>query len=205
MGAISAHVLQFKISLIGSKPLIWRRIQVLDSYSFYDLHIAIQDAMGWEDYHMHQFIIYTGDKKLQQRTCIGIPDDVMGDDSNLAGWETKIVDYLAGNEKHKIIYDYDFGDGWEHLIKFEGCFKQDPTINQYPICCDGAMACPPEDSGGIYGYYDLVDAIKDKNHPEHQERLEWLGYEFNPDEFNKEEIRFRNPKASLKEFLVRLI
>ena len=80
MGSISAQVLQFKISLMDSKPLIWRRIQVLDSYSFYDLHVAIQDAMGWKDYHFHQFIIYKGDKRTTQPTYIGIPngDDVQG-------------------------------------------------------------------------------------------------------------------------------
>ncbi len=202
MKLLTKPILQFKISLIDSKPLIWRRIQIVESSSFYDLHVAIQDAMGWEDYHMHQFIIYTGStKKTTQRTCIGIPDDDMGDDSNLAGWETKIVDYLGGNEKRKIIYEYDFGDSWEHLIEFEGYFDKDHSVKKYPICCDGEMACPPEDSGGTWGYYDMLDAVNDKNHPNHAETLEWLGDKFNPEVFDKTTVKFHNPKTRLKEFL----
>ena len=203
MTSISGQILQFKISLIGSNPLIWRRIQVPDSYSFHDLHVAIQDAMGWEDHHLHQFIIYTGDKKLQQRTLIGIPDGSLGDDSALAELDTKVLDFLVKDEQSKIIYEYDFGDSWEHLIEFEGYFKKDPAVKEYPICIDGAMACPPEDSGGIYGYYDMIDAIKDKNHPQYQEYLEWLGYVFNPDKFNKAKVKFRNSKTSLKKLLAR--
>ena len=157
--------------------------------------------MGWKDYHFHQFIIYKGDKRTTQPTYIGIPNGDMDDDSHLTGWETKVADYLGESEKYKIIYEYDFGDSWAHLLTFEGYVEKDPAVKKYPICCDGAMSCPPEDSGGTYGYYDLVDIIKDKNHPEHQERLEWLGYELNPKEFNKEKIRFRNPKIKLKEFL----
>ena len=108
------QILQFKISLIDSDPLIWRRIQIAETYSFYDLHVAIQDAMGWEDCQLHQFIIYTGAKKrTEQRTFIGIPDDDSGD--TLAGWETMVSDYLISDEKRRIIYEYDFGDSWEHL------------------------------------------------------------------------------------------
>ena len=194
------QILQFKISLIDSDPLIWRRIQIAETYSFYDLHVAIQDAMGWEDCHLHQFIIYTGAKKrTEQRTFIGIPDDDSGD--TLAGWETMVSDYLISDEKRRIIYEYDFGDSWEHLIEFEGYFDKDPEIKKYPICCDGKMACPPEDSGGIGGYYGMLEAITHKEHPDHEEILEWLGDEFNPNEFDKTKIKFHNPKTRLKTFL----
>ena len=200
MNLLTKPILQFKISLIDSKPLIWRRIQIIDSSSFYDLHVAIQDAMGWEDCHLHQFIISTGSKRTAQRTLIGIPDDVLGDDSALSGWETKVCDYLDIKEKHKIIYEYDFGDSWEHLIEFEGRFEKDPNV-KYPICCDGKMACPPEDSGGMWGYSDKLDAINDKNHPDHEDVLEWLGVEFNPAEFDKTTVTFHNPQVRLKTFL----
>ena len=202
MKQLTKPILQFKISLIDSKPLIWRRIQMMESCSFYDLHVAIQDAMGWEDCHLHQFIIYTGaTKKVQQRKFIGIPDDSFGDSDTLPEWETKVYDYLNSDEKRKIVYDYDFGDSWDHLVEFEGYFDKDPEINTYPICCDGAMACPPEDSGGLGGYYDMLDAINDKNHRNQEEYLEWIGDEFDPKEFDKMAVKFHNPKVRLKNFL----
>lgn len=195
-------ILQFKISLIDSSPLIWRRIQIAETCSFYDLHVAIQDVMGWEDCHLHQFIIYTGAKKRsEQRTFIGMPDDAFGESDTLVSWETKVGAYLASEEKRRIIYEYDFGDSWEHLIEFEGYCDKDPEVKKYPICYDGKMACPPEDSGGLGGYYGMLDAAADKNHPEHEEILEWLGNEFNPNEFDKATVKFHNPKIRLKNLL----
>lgn len=202
MKLLPKPILQLKISLIGSKPLIWRRIQMVETCSFYDLHVAIQDAMGWEDYHLHRFMIYTGTKRPEQRTLIGIPDEVMGDDSPLAGWETKVSDYLVCDEKCKIIYKYDYGDNWEHLVEFEGCFDKDPEVKKYPICCAGKMACPPEDSGGLGGYYGMLEAITDESHPDHKDILEWIGDEFDPKKFDKAAVKFHNSKIKLKDFLI---
>lgn len=193
-------ILQFKISLIDSDPLVWRRLQIAETCSFYDLHVAIQDVMGWEDCHLHQFIIYTGArKKSEVRTFIGIPDDDSAD--TLAGWETKVVDYLISDEKRKIIYEYDFGDSWEHLVEFEGFFDKNLEVKKYPICVDGKMACPPEDSGGIGGYYGMLEAFTNKKHPDHEEILDWLGDEFDPNKFDKTKIKFHNSKTRLKNFL----
>src|SRR5436305_1600776 len=106
-------VFQFKITLQEIHPQIWRRIQISDLYTFWDLHVAIQDAMGWWDYHLHDFKVInpmTGEKEH-----MGIPADDDFDILNtLPGWNFKVRDYIHANEK--IIYSYDYGDGWKHIV-----------------------------------------------------------------------------------------
>jgi len=176
------QVFQFKITLLDSNPAIWRRIQISDLCTFWSLHVAIQDAMGWEDYHLHDFKVK--DPKNPENVKglrIGIPmDDDFEEYKLLAGWETKVSEYLNVNKT--ILYTYDYGDGWEHEIEFEGLFAKSPVI-KYPVCLAGANACPPEDVGGIGGYYEYVKAITDKNHPEYKHYLEWRG-KFNPTKFD---------------------
>src|SRR5437762_7386745 len=88
------HVCQFLIVLPNTDPLVWRRIQVPESYSFWDLHVAIQDAMGWKDYHLHEFIVI--DSKTGRTTRIGIPDDEMPDERPcLAGWKITIARFFT--------------------------------------------------------------------------------------------------------------
>jgi hypothetical protein len=86
-------------------------------------------------------------------------------------------------EKEKFIYEYDFGDSWEHEILVEKIFPIEKG-GQYPICLKGKRACPPEDCGGIWGYSEFLDAIEDVSHPEHDDMLEWIGGEFDPEEFD---------------------
>ncbi|MDP8052872.1 plasmid pRiA4b ORF-3 family protein, partial [Pasteurella atlantica] len=157
-------ILQFKIELLDSSPTIWRRIQVPENYSFWDLHIAIQDSMGWLDYHLHQFMIKQPHKR--KYTVIGIPFD---ENDTLAGWDIKISDYfreLGINAS----YEYDFGDGWEHKITLEGKFLAEKGI-KYPICTKGERACPPEDCGGPMGYDELLDILSDKKHPSYDDMI----------------------------------
>lgn len=191
------QILQFKITLLDTKPIIWRRIQILENCTFWDLHVAIQSAMGWEDCHLHQFIVYSGENKRQtDRIFIGLPDN-SGLEDTLSDWETAVINYLDTDGKRKIIYEYDFGDGWEHEIKFEGYF--DKIITQkYPCCIDGALACPPEDVGGIGGYYDFLEAIKDKTHPAHEDCLNWIGSKYNPEKFDAKKVKFKNANMRLK-------
>jgi len=152
-------VFQFKITLQEIEPAIWRRIQVPSTYSFWDLHVAIQDAMGWLDYPLHSF---ESDKKSgRKQTVIGIPGEDYGDTRTITGWEMKITDrFLVPGQTMK--YDYDFGDGWHHEILFEGILLADPSV-QYPVCLTGMRACPPEDFGGIPGYYELIKSRKSGN------------------------------------------
>lgn len=185
------RVYQFKISLSGIRPPIWRRIQVPETYSFWDLHIAIQDVMGWDDCHLHEFRILS--PILRQEVRIGIPvDDHMFLDSALHPcWEMKIADYFT-QEKTSASYVYDFGDGWIHKITLEKIILRDKS-DKYPTCIKGKRACPPEDCGGVGGYYNLLEIIKNPEHERYREMTEWLGEGFNPECFDIEDVSFDNP------------
>jgi hypothetical protein len=188
-------VYQFKMVLEGIEPEIWRRVQVPESYSFWDFHVAIQDAMGWEDCHLHEFTLTN--PKTQQQEFIGIPDDEgWGGRQILPGWDLKIADYFS-DQNTTAHYDYDFGDGWEHKIILEEILPLEGG-EKYPKCLDGKRACPPEDCGGIWGYEELILIFKEPNHPDYQEKLQWLGKKFNAEAFKPELVKFSNPKKRWK-------
>jgi len=185
-------IFQFKITLQETEPVIWRRIQISDAYSFWDLHVAIQDSMGWLDYHLHNFEII--DPLTKKKQLMGIPDDEGFDcEKTLSGCEYRIKDYIAAN--NKMLYLYDYGDNWLHLIEYEGLYIKE-VGRKYPICLAGKQACPPEDVGSISGYYNFLDAIKDPSHEDHGAMLEWMGEKiYDPEDFNPEKVKFYNPKA----------
>ena len=186
-------IYQFKITLRDSKPPIWRRIQVPDTYTFWDLHIAIQDVFGWSDYHLHEFEMIHPSSKRKVR--IGFPDEDFGRDI-LPNWKQKISDYFSMENK-KSDYLYDFGDSREHEITLEKILASEKGVN-YPKCVKGKRACPPEDCGGIWGYEEFLEAIKDPEHEQHNEMLEWIGEEFDPEYFDPNEITFDDPDKRLK-------
>ena len=97
------------------------------------------------------------------------------------------LDKLLHNEKDSLVYAYDFGDGWEHQVLLEKILHFDETVKT-PICIKGKLTCPPEDCGGIYGYYDLLKTLADPKHPGHEDMLDWLGGEFDPEAFSIEEV-----------------
>ena len=183
---------QFKVRLKDIEPAIWRRIVVPASYNFWDLHVAIQDSMGWLDYHLHVFRVVNPETKEIDE--VGIPDDEPIDDGleYLPGWELPIVAYFIelGDTAD---YNYDFGDGWEHEIVLEGVLLKDPKT-KYPKCIGGAQACPPEDCGGIGGYESLLKIIRDPSHEEHESMMEWLGGKYDPKAFDQKKVNFDNPK-----------
>ncbi len=191
-----SNVYQFLVYLVDSEPLIWRRIQVPGDYSFWDLHVAVQDAMGWLDCHLHMFSMpRPGGNGVAH---IGIPDeDELSLDPNeepyteLAGWEEKIADWFTPDNA-LASYEYDFGDGWIHGIELEGILPRDPDVF-YPRCLDGSGACPPEDCGGIPGYYRMLRILADPSHPKRQGYIEWLGSDFDPLDFRPEEVEFDDP------------
>ncbi len=163
---------QFKIKLEGaSKPPVWRRLLVPASYSFYQLHLAIQGAFGWYNGHLFQFNDgWDGDLR------IGIPDDMgmgMGDDLDDDAEKINITEVFT-HDKQKLEYLYDFGDSWTHLLTLEKI--TDEKIMQ-ARCLAGKGACPPEDCGGIPGYYMLVEAVNDPKNSEHEDMREWLEME----------------------------
>ena len=189
------QVYQFKITLEDSKPPIWRRIQVPETYTFWDLHVAIQDAMGWSDYHLHLFEVR--DPSTGMKIEIGIPEKEYGEEGEtLAGKKQKIADYFS-MENRTADYVYDFGDNWEHKIQLEKILPREKGVN-YPICIKGKRACPPEDCGGIWGYAELLEIIRNPEHEEHEEMLEWVGGEFDPEHFDVEEVHFDDPDKRRK-------
>jgi hypothetical protein len=191
MQANPSKIYQFKITLDGVKPAVWRRIQVPEDYSFWDLHVAIQDAMGWQDYHLHEFKI--ANPKTGNNAPIGIPDDETDwSRATLPGWEVAIIDYFTMDNR-SAIYNYDFGDNWQHRIRLEAIEKAKPEL-KYPRCVAGDRACPPEDVGGAWGYEQFLRVIGDQMHSRHEQMLEWVGGSFEPDYFNPEEVWFDDPK-----------
>jgi len=190
------NIYQFKVVLKDIKPPVWRRIQVPENYTFWDLHVAIQDSFGWDDYHLHEF--RTIDPQFRNVEKIGIPDEEFGMEDIMAGWEQNIKDWFSLDGRTKMNYEYDFGDGWEHFVILEKILPRKKDI-KYPICIKGKRACPPEDSGGVWGYTDKLKIIKDQKHELHKDIVEWMGDDFDPDEFNIEDIYFDDPRERMKE------
>jgi prevent-host-death family protein len=185
-------VLQFKITLKGIRPPIWRRIQVPENYTFWDLHVAIQDVMGWENMHLHHFVI-AADNSARE-VLIGIPSpetDFVTDGGILPAWGYRVTDYLS-LESPKADYLYDFGDDWRHALVFEKILDRQKGLS-YPQCIKGKRACPPENCGSIPGYYELVEAMENPGSEVYEETLEWLGEEYDPDLFSADEITFQDP------------
>jgi Plasmid pRiA4b ORF-3-like protein len=177
-------VYQFKVTLLGAKPPIWRRILVPDG-TLDNLHEHIQTAMGWTNSHLHQFMI-DGDR-------YGDPE-LLEDDLEYAfidSTKTRLSKLFAERPlPFRFQYEYDFGDSWEHAIEFEGTVPAQ-TGTKYPSCLEGKRACPPEDVGGVWGYEEFLKAIRDPKHEEHESYLEWVGGEFDPDAFDAVEATQR--------------
>ena len=188
MGQNTIH--RLRIELRDIRPKIWRRIEVPSSYTFWDLHCAIQDVMGWFDSHLHDFRLGTRGSEV----LIG-PDDEDFSDC-LLEWKTPIADHLA-KKGDKTLYTYDFGDDWRHDVSVVAIAPR-AADTVYPVCLDGHRACPPEDCGGPWGYADLLEALADPKHERHEDMSEWIGGKFDPEAFDKEAVRFGNPHSRLE-------
>jgi hypothetical protein len=166
----ASTVYQFKITLKEIEPPIWRRIQTKDC-TLDKLHEHIQTAMGWTNSHLHQFKIKGvtyGDPQLLQ---VEFEDET----SVVNSLRTKISKIVPADGKRcSFDYEYDFGDGWEHEILFEGCLQVEKDT-RYPLCVEGARACPPEDVGGSQGYGEYLKTLSNPEHEEWEESSEWRG------------------------------
>lgn len=180
------HVYQFKVALKNIRPPIWRRIQVPESYNFWDLHVAIQDAMGWFDYHLHEFEIENPVTGSPVR--VGVPFE--GAEEVLPEQDQEIANYFS-LENPSAYYIYDFGDCWEHNIQLEKILPREDIT--YPVCIGGKRACPPEDCGGTWGYEELLEIIKNPEHEEYADMMEWLDGEFDPEHFDPSKVIFDDP------------
>jgi pRiA4b ORF-3-like protein len=169
---------QLKITLRFSNPPIWRRVVVRADMTLDRLHHVIQTSMGWTNSHLHQFRL--------GRVYYGILDgEFDGFGIEMLNEKQYTVADLAPVAKKKFIYEYDFGDSWEHEILVEKVLSPDPAI-KHPVCLAGANACPPEDCGGIPGYYQLLAALADPKHEQHHEMKEWVGGEWDASLFDLE-------------------
>ena len=171
-------IYQIKVTLKGSKPPIWRCFQATGDTTLHELHLILQEVMGWENYHLHQFIVggtYFSEPDL---------DYDVEDDHKVK------LSQVVRNEKQKFTYEYDFGDSWLHEIVIEKILQPEPGVH-HPTCLKGKRACPPEDCGGIWGYDDLLEIIKDPDNEEYEEMMDWLGGEFDPEAFDLDSINRR--------------
>jgi hypothetical protein len=187
-------VLQFKITLLETDPPVWRRIQVPEYHTFYDLHVAIQDAMGWLDSHLHDFRI-----QPLRRACLDIRIespfalDDLEEAAPLLTTEVAVADFIQ-EPGDRARYTYDYGDDWQHDVLFEGTYPKEPG-RKYPVCLAGELAGPPEDCGGIPGYYDCIKALKNRDNSEG--KLDWLA-RWRPDRFDPARVKFSSPLRRLK-------
>ena len=178
---ISGEICQLKVTLLHTNPPIWRRLLVPADLTLAQLHDVLQVAMGWEECHMHEFNAggrHFGQPNPETR-FMGMPPV-----ENERRVRLSSVLHRTGA---KAIYTYDFGDSWEHSIVLEKRLPAAPTMD-YPICTDGQLACPPEDCGGIGGFYDLLDALKDPTHEQHEELQDWVGGDYDPEAFSIEAV-----------------
>jgi hypothetical protein len=174
-------IYQLKVTLLGTSPPIWRRLQVPADVTLAQLHEVLQTAMGWQDGHMHEFSV--GQRRFgrpdPQDRLMGLP--------SVENERTVRLSSLLSRIGSKAIYTYDLGDSWEHSIVLEKRLPGDPNAT-HPVCTDGQLACPPEDCGGIPGFYDLVEVLNDPNHKRHQEMLDWIGDDFDPQAFSVDQV-----------------
>jgi len=170
------NIYQIKVTLRHINPLIWRRTQVVGDTRLGQLHHILQIVMGWTNSHMHGFRVGRDNYGALDPD---FPDDVK-DERNVR------LDTVA-KQGSTLIYDYDFGDGWEHELKIEKVVDPDPAA-RYPVCLAGQRACPPEDCGGPPGYADLLDILDDPEHEEYEDMAEWAGEDFDAEAFDLDEV-----------------
>jgi hypothetical protein len=184
-----SDIIQMKITLKDSKPRIWRRFIVDKSSTFEDLHNVIQIVMGWQNCHLYEFhfkrnYIIT---EIDEDFNFSSP---YSDFKRLEASEVLLEEFIF-DTKTKFEYVYDMGDDWVHEIKVEKFLEETKNL-EVPKCLDGEYNCPPEDCGGIWGFYELLEILNDKNHPEHKnmvEWIEWAGYKnYDPEYFDIKKV-----------------
>ena len=177
-----APVYQLRIDIIGAKPPIWRRLLVPSDITLEEMHRIIQEAFGWWDAHLHMFT------KDGQRFSIPFEDDFMG--ASAEDERDVLLSDLLQKEEDTLRYTYDFGDNWEHTIKLEKIVQEEN--GPLPRCIKGKNACPPEDVGGLWGYYAMLDSLADPDDPEHEHWKGWVeGDSFDPTRFDLDEVNAR--------------
>jgi Plasmid pRiA4b ORF-3-like protein len=172
---LSVHVL--RVTLLDVSPLVWRLVRVPSAITLSALHPVLQVAMGWEDRHLHQW-------RVGDEVYASADEEDWGED--LADEAEAVLGEIAAIDS-VLRYDYDLGDGWEHLVEVVAIEAYDATVPPVAVL-DGARSAPPEDSGGPPGYEHLLDALDDPADADHEELVAWVGDGFDPDRFNRIEV-----------------
>ena len=178
------QIYQIKVLLEGTKPTVYRTIEIPENATFFDLHMVIQIAFNWYDAHLHEF--------RKENLLISDPefyDDVMYEfeDEKLVN-ENKIqISEILQSPKDKIKYLYDFGDSWEHSVTLEKITDAIDGV-EYPRCIRGKRCTPPEDVGGVWGFEEFKEAMADPHHEEHESYKEWYGGDFDSEFVDFEDI-----------------
>ena len=174
----AAMIAHLRIKLDDVEPAVVRRLEVPLTIHLDRLHLVLQAAMGWTNSHLYEI--------RARDVGWGIPDPDFGD-GPLDAAKARLVDVLEDVGGRSLKYLYDFGDGWEHSIRIERITDAVPGI-VYPRLIEATGRCPPEDVGGPWGYHEFLDAIADPNHEEHDERLQWIGSNFDPADTHPEAL-----------------
>ncbi len=176
---LGKNVFQFKVTLKGTKPVIWRRFWVMEDITFIKLHDVLQIVMGWQDSHLHVFSF--------GRIQIGdITDDEFAEIVNYDERSLRLNEIFT-QEKQSAEYEYDFGDSWRHKLTLEKILPWEAGITT-PICLTGKSACPLEDVGGTYGYEEFLKVINDPEHEDHEWFMSWGGGDFDPGKFDLDAV-----------------
>ncbi len=172
------QIYQLKVTIEGIHPPIWRRIQVPSEFTLPQLHAVLQIAMGWTNSHLHGFRL--GEQFFTE------PDPDY-DGMNVIDERQISLSQIAPEVGARFVYEYDFGDSWEHAVVVEQILPPETGV-AYPRCIGGKRACPPEDVGGVPGYMEFLAAIRNPRHPEHTEWLQWVGGSFDPEVFDLQTV-----------------
>ena len=174
----SSKIYQLKITLLDSKPAIWRRVIIPHELNLADLHNLIQICMGWTDCHLHLF--------RQGQALYSNPKFKLNEDPKVqAVEENKIkLSQVFSKPKDALVYEYDFGDGWEHLIELEKFRKPSKNLPKGPACTEVEYSCPLEDSGGIHRYMEIMNIIMGPSNPEYDDLVDWIPRGFDPEYFD---------------------
>jgi len=170
-------VYQIKVTLKGSKPPIWRRIQVTSATTLAQLHHILQRVMGWEGSHLYQFavgVMAYGDPSMLE--------EMEGEDARRVTLGTLVRGERPSSSMRMTMV---IAGSTNCALKRCSPWRRG---KRYPVCLTGKRACPPEDCGGIWGYAGFLEAIQDPRHPEHEDMLEWVGGEFDPEAFDLDEV-----------------
>jgi hypothetical protein len=172
------EVYAIKVTLLDTRPPVWRRILVPRDITLRNLHRTLQTVTGWTNSHVHQFVL-----PRQKHTG---PRHVVG--TKVTNENRTKLGELIWTVGARLRYEYDFGDGWQHELLLEEVLLGDESFHQ--ICVAGKRSCPPEDCGGPHGFAELLTALQDTNHPHYDQVIEWLG-DFDPESFSKDEVNRR--------------